>query len=288
MSRALVLGGSGKLGTALRDELTTRHLDFVAPSRETLDLADEGLVAAWIERERPSMVLNASGFTNVPACEQEENKQTVYRMNARLPEELARACAKLRIPFLHVSTDYVFDGTSGKPYKESDPVAPLQEYGRSKLEGERAVLKAYPKALVIRVSTLYGPGNYGRDAYVDAILRQARGEEEGTTTLAVVETPVSSPTYAPDVAAAALDLLDRSASGLVHVVNDGAASRLELARATVAAAGLVDRVRVIPKPEPAQSLSRPAYSVLATGKLQKLLHRRLPHWEDALRRYVGA
>jgi dTDP-4-dehydrorhamnose reductase len=288
MPRVLVLGGSGKLGNALRSELEARRRDFASPTRNALDLLTEGAAAAWIERDRPSMVLNASGFTNVPACELPQNRAAVTRLNASLPAELAKACAKLGIPFLHVSTDYVFDGTSQAPYKEDDKVAPLQEYGRSKLEGERAALKVFPKSLVIRVSTLYGPGNYGRDAYVDAILRQARTEEPGVTTLAVVETPVSSPTYAPDVARAALDLLDRNASGLVHVVNDGVASRLELARATVATAGLVDRVRVISKPEPAQSLSRPAYSVLATDKLEKLLNRRLPHWEDALRRYVGA
>jgi len=288
MPRVLVLGGTGKLGTALRAELAARKRDFASPSRRTLDLATEGAAATWIERERPTMVLNASGFTNVPACEQEENRAAVTRLNAGLPRELAEVCKRLRIPLLHVSTDYVFDGTSQTPYKETDPVGPLQEYGRSKLEGERAVLKAYPKALVIRVSTLYGSGNYGRDAYVDAILRQARAEEEADTTLAVVETPVSSPTYAPDVAEASLDLLDRHASGIVHVVNDGAASRLELARATVASAGLADRVRVIAKPEPAMNLARPVYSVLATDKLHSLLDRRLPHWEDALRRYVGA
>ena len=288
MPRVLVLGGTGKLGSALCAELEARGTPLASPSRNKLDLMQEGLAARWIERDRPTMVLNASGFTNVPACELEGNRAAVARMNAGLPQELAEVCKRLRIPLLHVSTDYVFDGASESPYKETDPVAPLQEYGRSKLEGERHVLKAYPKALVIRVSTLYGPGNYGRDAYVDAILKQARGEDEAGTTLAVVETPVSSPTYAPDVAEASLDLLGRNASGIVHVVNDGAASRLELARATVASAGLAGRVRVIAKPEPATGLARPAYSVLATDKLQALLDRRLPHWEDALRRYVGA
>ena len=163
---------------------------------------------------------------------------------------------------------------------------PLQEYGKSKLLGERAALK-YPGALVARVSTLYGPGRPGRDAYVDAILRQARAHD-AKDVLAVVEAPISSPTYAPDVAPACLDLLRGGATGLVHVVNSGAASRLELARATVRLAGLADLVSVIPKPEPVHALQRPAYSVLDTSRLAGLLGRRLPHWEDALRRYVGA
>jgi len=288
MGAVLLLGGTGKLGHALREELERRGIGFEAPTCDVLDLAGAGAAASWIEAAQPAMVLNAAGFTNVPACELPDNAAEVERLNAKLPEELATACAKLSIPFLHVSTDYVFDGAHDRPYRETDAVSPLQAYGRSKLAGERAALKAWKAALVIRVSTLYGPGNYGRDAYVDAILRQVRAEDEGKTTLAVVETPVSSPTYAPDVAPAALDLLDRNVHGLVHVVNEGAASRLDLARATVAAAGLSERVRVIPKPEPVTGLARPSYSVLATAKLAKLLGRRLPHWEDALRRYVGA
>jgi dTDP-4-dehydrorhamnose reductase len=285
---ALVLGGTGLLGKALTAELARRGEAFTAPTRDELDLSVAGGARAWIERVRPAAVLNASGFTNVPACELEDNRAAVEHLNAALPAELASACAPLGTRLLHVSTDYVFDGDSTRPYREDDEVAPLQEYGRSKLRGESAVLAAYPQALVIRVSTLYGPGRPGRDAYVDAILRQARGEHEESTVLAVVEKPVSSPTYAPDVAPAALDLLERRASGIVHVVNEGAVSRLELARATVACAGLGGRVRVLSKPEPAVSLARPAYSVLGTDKLARLLGRRLPDWKDALRRYVGA
>ena len=283
----LVLGGTGLLGRALSAELEARGEHATAPTREQLDLETAGAAADWIEEHRPEAVLNAAGFTNVPACELPENREAVARLNADLPDELAKVCAKRAIPLLHVSTDYVFDGALRRPYGEDDPVNPLQAYGRSKLEGERAVLKRDPEALVVRVSTLYGPGRPSRDAYVDAILRQARAHD-AKDVLAVVEGPISSPTYAPDVAPACLDLLRLGERSLFHVVNEGSVSRLELARAAVRVAGLADLVTVIAKPEPVTSLVRPAYSVLDTTRLHERLGRRLPPWEDALRRYIGA
>jgi dTDP-4-dehydrorhamnose reductase len=285
----LVLGGTGLLGQAFSAELSARGERATAPGRDELDLEVAGAAARFIAKHRPDAVLNAAGFTNVPACELDENKAAVERLNADLPAELATTCETHFIPLVHVSTDYVFDGAKEQPYREDDAVNPLQAYGTSKLKGERAVLQRqrHPRALVVRVSTLYGPGRPSRDAYVDAILRQARAHD-ARDVLAVVEKPISSPTYAPDVAPACLDLLNAGATGLVHVVNEGGVSRLELARAAVRLAGLADLVSVIPKPEPVTSLTRPAYSVLATDRLFELLGRRLPPWDDALRRYIGA
>lgn len=282
--RALLLGGTGILGHATAAALARRKRPFDAPPRTELDLAD---APARIAATRPAIVFNLAGFTDVGAAERPEHHDEAQRLNAALPEALAHACARAEIPLVHVSTDYVFDGAKRDPYLETDPVAPLQVYGRTKLDGERAVLAAHPNALVIRVSTLYGPGRPQKPAYVDAILGQALPYEvTGGGVLEVVEAPVSSPTYAPDVAEALLDLADRNVTGLVHVVNDGAASRLELARATLAASYLADRVIVKTKPEPAGSLRRPAYSVLDTARLRSLLGRALPPWRDALSRYI--
>jgi dTDP-4-dehydrorhamnose reductase len=252
-------------------------------------VADLDAIPRRLAALMPAAVINGSGFTDVAAAELASNASAVARLNAEAPAALASACARGAIPFVHVSTDYVFDGTKTTPYGEDDPVHPLQAYGRSKLEGERAVLAAFPGALVVRVSTLYGPSAHRRPAYVDAIAAQARARAaEGGGVIEVVERPVSSPTHVADVAPALLDLLDRSSAGIVHVVNDGAASRLDLARATVALAGLADRVVVRTRPEPEGALARPAYSVLDTAKLQRLIGRRLPRWEDALARYISA
>ena len=286
--RALVLGGTGLLGRAVTAELGRRGIPFDAPPRAALDLADLGALPSRIEAASPSAVLHLAGFTDVGAAERPEHAAAATLLNAEVPALLAATCARLAIPLVHVSTDYVFDGTKGTPYVEDDPVRPLQVYGATKLDGERAVLAALPGALILRVSTLYGPGRDSRPTYVDAIRAQARARAaEGRGTVEVVERPVSSPTYAPDVAPALLDLLAAKASGIVHAVNDGAATRLELARATVALAGLADRVEVVPRPEAAGSLRRPAYSVLDTSRLERLLGRRLPAWKDALARYLA-
>ena len=284
----LVLGGTGKLGFAVRAVLASRGRAFVAPDRSAIDIAATASVLAKIEPLRPAAILNLAAFTNVAAAELPENAEAAIALNVELPAVLARACARWSIPFVHISTDYVFDGARTTPYPEDDPVRPLQVYGATKLDGERAALARNPDALILRVSTLYGPGRPQQAAYVDAILRQARAiADVGGNVLEVVETPISSPTYAPDVAPVLVDLLDRGATGVLHTVNDGAASRLELATATVELAGLGDRVTVRSKPEPQGGLQRPAYSVLSTSKLLRVLGRKLPPWRDGLRRYLG-
>jgi len=283
----LLLGGTGLLGRAVAAELTRRRRAFAAPARNEFDLQDVAAIPARLEALHPAAVLNTSGFTDVAAAERPENNEAATLLNADVPAALAAACERFAIPFVHVSTDYVFDGAKAAPYREGDPVHPLQHYGATKLEGERAAIANAPRVLILRVSTLYGPDRAHRPAYVDAILAQARAyAAAGGGALSVVERPVSSPTYAPDVAPVLLDLLDRGASGIVHTVNDGAASRLELARATVALAGLSYRVEVGVRPEPPNTLARPAYSVLDTAKLMTLLGRKLPAWEDGLARYL--
>jgi dTDP-4-dehydrorhamnose reductase len=279
----LVLGGTGRLGSALQAECAARRMPCVAPAHAALDLDDPGAIPKQLAAHDAGAVINAAGFTDVDAAERPEHRASAIRRNAEGPGALARACARAGIDYVHVSTDYVFDGASSSPYREDDPVRPIQVYGASKLEGERAVAQAYPEALIARVSTLYGLAR--RPAYVDKILAAARARGEGA--LDVVVHPVSSPTYAVDVAPALLDLLARKASGIVHVVNDGAASRLELAQEVVTLAGLAGRVALRARPEAAGALARPAYSVLDTAKLQSLLGRRLPPWKDALARYLA-
>jgi dTDP-4-dehydrorhamnose reductase len=283
-----ILGGTGILGQAVTAELTRRGRMFTAPPRGALDLAKGATIGSELESLRPTAIVNLAAFTDVGAAERPENKSAAVALNAELPGVLAAMCARLAIPFVHVSTDYVFDGAKRTPYDEADPVNPTQVYGATKLDGEKAAIAASDRVLIIRVSTLYGPGRRQRPTYVDAILSQARARAaDGGGAIEVVEPPVSSPTYAPDVAPALIDLMDRGTSGIVHVVNDGAASRLELATAAVALAGLGELVAVRVRPEPQGGLRRPAYSVLDTTKLHGLIGRKLPPWKDALGRYTG-
>lgn len=280
----VVLGGSGLLGEALRAELAQRGRAFRAPGREILDLAQDHSIASWFDDEPAAVVINAAAYTDVSRAELPGEREAVFRLNRDAPAAVARICRDRGIAMIFLSTDFVFDGLSRQPYGEQHPAAPLQIYGRSKLAGEQAVLEAHPDALIVRTSTLFGPGRRGRPHYVDAILDQAAKRDR----IEVVRSPLSSPTYTPDLARALVDLLDVGAGGRVHVVNDGACSRLELARETVRLAGAADRVVVAERPESAAGPRRPVYSVLDTSRFVELTGSALRSWKQALADYVAA
>jgi dTDP-4-dehydrorhamnose reductase len=271
------------LGEALQAELARRGREAHAPGRDALDLMDDRSIEAWFEMAEVSAVINAAAYTDVTRAELPAQHEEVYRLNRDAPATLAACCRRRGIEIVFVSTDFVFDGARRQPYDEWHPPAPLQVYGASKLEGERAVLEAHPDALVVRTSTLYGPGRRGRPHYVDAILDQAARRDR----IEVVRTPVSSPTYTPDLAHALIELLDVRARGLAHVVNDGACSRLELARETVCLAGAAGRVAVEERPESDEGPRRPAYSVLDATRYVELCGAALRSWQQALAAYVS-
>jgi len=278
----LVLGGTGQLGVALATRLRRAGHRFHLPSRGELDLSDPARIPSALGRMAPAVVLNAAAFTDVAAAEAPEVADEVFHLNRDAPQALARACRAMGIPLVHISTDYVFDGASSLPYREDDPTRPLQVYGRSKLEGERAVLSNHPRALVVRTSTLFGPAERMKANYVDAILRRARRAR----LLEVVEFPVSCPTFAPDLAGAILALLEDAVTGIVHVVNRGHCSRLELARAVIEEAGLGESVEIRTRPAPPGDVPRPAYSVLETSRYDSIVGAPLRSWREAVREHV--
>ena len=278
----LVLGAHGMLGRALVELLEKQGRSFHAPGRADLDLTDPQALASALESLAPSAILNAAAFTDVAAAEDPAQKALVMALNRDLPARLGVYAARRGIPVVQVSTDFVYDGRLDRPYLETDATAPLQMYGRSKLEGERELLAALPEALIARTSTLYGPGERPRPHYVDAILAQARTKES----FSVVETPISSPTCTTDLAVMLLALLDAKAQGVVHTVNDGGCSRYELAKASVEEAGLSDRSKVLSRPEPEGGLPRPARAILDVTHYRQIVGIRPRPWREALREYV--
>jgi dTDP-4-dehydrorhamnose reductase len=240
-------------------------------------------IAKALDRIAPDVVINAAGFTDVNRAELPECRREVFGANAEGPAALARECAARGAKLVHVSTDYVFDGASRVPYLEDAATGPLQVYGDSKLAGERAVLESSRSALVVRASTLYGPGRAARPHYVDAIREQLRERD----VLEVVELPVASPTLAPDLADGIVRLLDVGAGGIVHVANQGACSRLELTRAVVELSGTGDRVEVRVRAPGKSGPSRPAYSALSTARFESLTGRCLRGWRQALAAYLA-
>ena len=277
----VVLGGTGQLGRALLLALSDRGEQVAAPGRDEVDLERTDRIAGRLEAMRPRALINASAFNDVAGAELEANREPAFRINRDAPRMMAETAARLGVPLIHVSTDYVFDGDLRRPYVETDLPRPIQVYGESKLAGEQAVIEEYPAALVVRTSTLYGHGR-AQPHYVDAILAQARTKE----VLEVVQPPVSSPTLATDLARGLLALLDAGAEGVVHYVNDGACSRLELAREAVKLSGLAGRVEVRERPEPAEAVRRPAYSVLDTGRFTAITGTKPRSWQTALADYI--
>ena len=277
----LVFGGSGQLGTGLARLLDERGVPYAAPGRDEVDLTG-AVFGELLETFAPHAVINASAYNDVNGAEDEAQRPAAERLNVEVPGAMARACADRGVPLVHVSTDYVFDGRKDSPYVESDRTAPLSAYGRTKHEGERAVLAAHAGALVVRTSTLYGKDRRGGSNYVAAVLANAR---KGPV-LEVVRPPVSSPTHAPDLALAILELLDVGAQGIVHVANRGGCSRLELATEAVRLAGLAGRVEIRERPAPAAVAERPLYSVFDTSLYSRLTGKTIARWQDALAEYV--
>jgi len=274
--KALVLGSAGQLGR----ELALRLGDELAwaGSRAELDVTDERAVAALVARVRPDVVFNATAYNRVDGAESEP--ELAFAVNARAPGALALAARELGALLVHVSTDYVFDGASTRPYLEDDPAHPLSVYGASKLAGERHVLASGAEALVVRTSGVLARGGSAQKggSFVDRILAQARAGKP----LRVVADQVFAPTSAGDLAGALIALVRLGARGLCHVTNQGSCSWHELATAALAAADLTRPVEAIASGELGLRARRPAYSVLDTSRGRALGLPPLRSWKDAL------
>lgn len=233
--RPLVVGAGGQLGAefcrVLQSTTSVSVLRSSSRARDgwpTLDLAQIGSedeIAPVLDPAEPDLVLCAGAMTFVDGCEAEPDK--AFRVNAYGPSLLAAYAHRHRIPFVFFSSDYVFDGTAENPgpYAETDAVHPLNVYGQSKLEGERAVLRVHPEALVVRTTWVYGPDPAGKN-FISTVLRQLRAG----TRVRVPEDQISTPTFNRDLAAVTLDLVKAGASGVVHVAGPELMSRLALAQ----------------------------------------------------------
>ena len=270
----VVVGKTGTLGQAFALVCASRCVPCHVLSRSELDITSRPSVAATLERFAPWAVINAAGFVRID--EAEGDADTCFRQNAFGPGILAEECARRGIALVTFSSDMVFDGSKGTPYHETDPVAPLNVYGRSKAEAERLVLAQHPGALLIRTSSFFGP--WDRYNFVTQTLqRLAQGETVNAASDLVV-----SPTYVPDLVHACLDLLMDAANGIWHVTNEGAVTWAELAGHCATMAGY-DAAAVIPCP--ASSLGfiapRPPFSALTSTRGIVL-----PPLQDALARYL--
>lgn len=291
--KILLLGANGQVGHELRRSLmplgdvvaTTRSGELPGGERcEVADFDDPGSLADLVGRVSPDLVVNAAAYTAVDRAEDEAD--AAFRANAEAPGLLADACARREVPFVHFSTDYVFDGTGARPYREDDPTAPLGVYGASKLAGEDRVRAAGGRHLILRTAWVYGTRGHN---FLGTMLRLASERDE----LRVVSDQIGTPTpayFIADVTAAAISL--PSLSGTFHLTADGKTSWHGFAEAIMAGAvrrGLTPRaprVSAITTAEYPTRAKRPSYSCLDTGKLGAALGLPFPDWRIGLEKVL--
>jgi dTDP-4-dehydrorhamnose reductase len=281
----LCTGGSGQLGNALQSAAAAREISLAAVSRPEFDFERPETIDACFARVKPSIIINAAAYTAVDAAEQ--NIAAAEAGNHNGPLRLAQLCAGAGIPFIHVSTDYVFDGEKGAPYLETDPTNPTGVYGRTKRDGERAILGTCKQTIILRTAWVYSA--HGKN-FARTMLTAARK----TNQLKVVRDQRGTPTAAPDLAAAILDIVTKvqengwqeSDAGLYHATSSGETTWYGFALAIFEAAlpcGLtppsVTPISTADWPTPAK---RPADSRLDCAKLARHFGVTLPDWRNSL------
>jgi len=276
---ALVLGGrTGLLGMALCTALEAAGWRAEATARPGAEDFDPQRLAGRIADCGARTVFNTWAYTQVDKAEDEPDE--ARRLNAVLPEIVGRACAKAGASLVHFSTDFVFSGKADTPHTEDDPPAPESVYGRTKLEGERALLAlAPPGLLIVRTAWLFGPG---KKNFVRTMLDLCRRNN----CVSVVHDQVGSPTSTQDLARYTLALVAKGAQGLFHVVNSGEASWCELASEALRMAGVPCAVTPITSADYPQRAKRPAYSALSTARFTQVTGITPRPWVQAVRDYV--
>lgn len=277
--RPMILGAGGLLGRTLARRLEGVFPDTTAATRAEIDITDPSRLGLEIERLRPTAVINCAAWTDVDGCSRDP--AAAFAANAEGAGNVARAAAASGCRVVHLSTDFVFDGRAGRAYVESDLPAPLQEYGRSKWEGEKQVAAGSPDHLIVRTAWMYGPSP---STFVEKIRRRA----ETGGPLSVVSDQHGSPTFVEDLAEAIVRLLGTAHRGIVHVANAGRCSRFELAAAVLEELGLSKSVPLrsattVTQPEVAP---RPVCAALDSSLFARLVGAPMRPWREALRDYL--
>lgn len=286
MTRLLLTGANGQVGEELQHTLSLLG-DVIEIDRTRWDMSDPGAIRAIVQEAQPDVIINAAAYTAVDRAESE--LELANLVNGKAPQVLAELAEQSGAGLIHISTDYVFDGTSSRPYLETASTSPLGAYGQSKLLGEEAVRAACQKHMIVRTAWVYGV--QGKGNFVKTMLRVGAQRDE----LRVVTDQIGSPTWAKDLAIAIAQLipqLNLETAGTYHYTNSGVCSWYDFAVAIFEEAkelGFPLQVkRVVPitteeYPTPAR---RPAFSVLSLQKTSALLGDYPPHWRQSLRKML--
>lgn len=291
----LVTGANGQLGQCFRQTSASwPGQTFLFAGSEELDIGNRRAVRAYFKSRQSgpgkkiAWVVNCAAYTAVDKAESEPEK--ARKINVLGVKNLAEACAEYAIPFIHFSTDYVYHSRQNTPFVETDPVSPKGVYARTKLGGERAALRVYPGTMIIRTSWVYSA--FGQN-FVKTMLRL--GQERPA--LSVVADQIGSPTYAPDLATAVLEIIrqlesgainQESIAGIWHYSNEGVASWYDFAAAIFELEKIPCQLRPIATKDYPTPAKRPPFSVLDKGKVKAAFGLEIPHWRESLRQCLAA
>lgn len=279
----LVTGANGQLGNEMQ-VIARAYTDFnfLFVTKDALAIDDTAAVANYFATNKIDHCVNCAAYTAVDKAETEQEKALL--INATATGNLAAICKEYNAQFIHISTDYVFDGTATAPYKETHPVAPVNIYGATKLEGELLAQQNNPESIIIRTSWVYS--SFGNN-FVKTMLRLMKEKEQ----LNVVSDQQGCPTYAADLAAAIMQIIvaDKAVdkAGIYNYSNSGVINWYQFATAIKELSGspcLVNPIPAVQFPTPAK---RPAYSVLDTTKIQETFHINIPFWKDSLQQCLA-
>lgn len=278
----LVTGACGQLGCTFREISQGYDFNFIftdvvgEEGVAELDATDPAAVGRMMEQNEIDLIINCAGYTDVNRAEDEEDK--AYLLNAELPRVLAEAAKKVGAVLIHISTDYVFDGKSCVPYKETDEPSPLGAYARTKLEGEKAVRESGCRHIILRTAWLYSV--YGKNFF-----KTMEGMTSNLPSVKVVIDQVGTPTYAYDLAFAVIYIMDKGLlghEGTYHYTNEGVCSWYDFAKSINRKFGYLCDVQPCHTSDFPSKVQRPSFSVLDKSLFKKTFGLEIPHWEDSL------
>ncbi|MBQ0148269.1 MAG: dTDP-4-dehydrorhamnose reductase [Flavobacteriaceae bacterium] len=282
MKKILVTGANGQLGQAIHEiSANYKELEFAFVSRNELDITNQELVKNYFENNVFDAVVNCAAYTAVDLAESDIANARL--INATATQYLAEITANKNIPFIHISTDYVFDGTISTPRLEADPTNPIGVYGQTKLEGEDLALSINPQTIIIRTAWVYS--KYGKN-FVKTMLWLFKEKEE----IGVIDDQIGSPTNAVDLADAIAQMLskDNLVYGIYNYSNEGKCSWFEFAskiKALTNSSIIINPIPTTSYPTPAK---RPAYSLLDKSKIKETYQIEIPNWEESLSKELKA
>ena len=276
--RIIVTGAKGQLGSDVMQRLSEIGAEAIGADIDRLDITDEKAVDLFFKESHADGVIHCAAYTNVDLAESQ--KEICRKINADGTRNIAAACEKYGMKLLYLSTDYVFDGRGSEPFETDSPKAPCNFYGETKLEGETEAARLCKKLFIVRISWVFGEN--GKN-FVKTMLRLAAERSE----ISVVCDQTGSPTYTKDLAVLLCEMISGCKYGVYHATNEGVCSWAEFADKIMELSKSETKIIPIPSSQYKSAAVRPANSRLSKSSLDKNGFSRLPHWEDALQRFLG-